>query len=229
MIEVLLADDQPLARAGLRALIDTEPDMTVVGEAADGEEAVQLTRRLRPDIVIMDIRMPGMDGIQATQRISADPALSSTRTILLTTFENDEYIVSGLRSGARGFLMKDVRPADLLEAIRVVAAGYAMLAPSVTSRLIDEVLESGRPVRIPELDRLTEREREVLILVARGLSNEEIGRELRCSPATAKTHVSRVAAKLGARDRVHLVILAYESGLVKSGDRTRPGRAALTR
>ncbi|UQU62935.1 response regulator transcription factor [Couchioplanes caeruleus] len=225
MIRVLLADDQALVRAGFRALIDAEPDLEVVAEAADGLAAVQLTRQTRPDVVLMDIRMPGVDGLEATRRIAADPDLTATRVVILTTFELDEYVFEALRTGASGFLVKDTEPVDLLRGVRAVAAGDALLSPSVTRRVIGEFATPGgrgRPTRPPEdaerrLHQLTDREREVMVLVGEGLSNDEIAARLVISPATAKTHVSRTMVKLGARDRAQLVVLAYEAGLIRPG------------
>ncbi|GAA0366257.1 MULTISPECIES: response regulator transcription factor [Micromonospora] len=216
MISVLLADDQDLIRIGLRALVESEDDLTVVGEAADGLAVLELARRVRPDVVLMDVRMPGIDGIEATRRIAADPGLGGTRVIVLTTFELDEYVFDALRYGASGFLTKDAPPAELLRAIRLVAEGEALLSPSVTRRVVREF--AHRSVRVlrphPRLDSLTEREREVLGLVGEGLSNGEIAERLVLSPATARTHVSRAMVKLGARDRAQLVVFAYQSGLV---------------
>lgn len=214
MIRVLIADDQALVRAGFRVLIDSAEDLEAVGEAADGAEAVALARELAPEVVLMDIRMPGMDGLEATREIVT--AEDGPRVLILTTFDIDEYVFEALRAGASGFLLKDTDPAELLQAVRVVASGDALLAPSVTRRLIEEFVLRPDPHRTPPaaLDALTEREREVLELVARGLSNGEIATELFISPATAKTHVSRIMAKLEARDRAQLVVAAYETGLV---------------
>jgi RNA polymerase sigma factor (sigma-70 family) len=215
MIAVLLVDDQDLVRLGLRTLLENEEGFIVAGEAADGIAAVQAASRTRPDVVLMDIRMPGIDGLEATRRIVSDPALVHTRVIVLTTFERDEYVFDALRLGASGFLLKDTSPARLLEAIRTVVDGGALLAPSVTRTLIREFAQqSPRPVRLhPQLDHLTDREREVVTLVAEGLNNEEIAERLGMSPATARTHVSRAMIKLGARDRAQLVVFAYQSGL----------------
>lgn len=219
MIRVLLADDQALVRAGFRALLDAQPDITVVAEAADGEAAIELAVREVPDVVLMDIRMPVLDGLAATRRIAADPRLTATRVIVLTTFELDEYVFTALRDGAAGFLVKDTEPADLVRAVRVVAAGEALLSPGVTRRLISEYATRSRSVAKPtrQLGTLTDREREVVALVAMGLTNEEIAGRLVVSPLTAKTHVSRAMIKMGARDRAQLVVLAYESGLVRPG------------
>jgi DNA-binding NarL/FixJ family response regulator len=214
VIKVLLADDQALVRAGFRVLLETEPGFEVVGEAADGAETVALARHQHPDVVVMDIRMPGTDGLAATQQISSDPALGETKVLVLTTFDLDEYVYAALRAGASGFLLKDTDPADLLRGLRVVADGDALLAPKITRRLIAEfVARPERPVR-DVLGELTEREREVLALVAVGLSNDEIAARLVISPATARTHVSRIMTKLHARDRAQLVVAAYESGLI---------------
>ena len=217
-LRVVVADDQALVRVGFRGIIDATPGFTVVGEAGNGQEAVEVTRQARPDVVLMDVRMPVMDGIEATRQIMADPG-SGVRTLILTTFDLDEYVFAALRAGASGFLLKDTDPADLLTAIRVVAAGDALLAPSITRRLIGEFARLPDAVPAPKPDAvlacLTEREVEVLALVARGLSNGEIADQLVISPATAKTHVAHLLAKLNARDRVQLVILGYQSGLAK--------------
>jgi DNA-binding NarL/FixJ family response regulator len=218
MIRVLLTDDQVLVRAGFRALLDAEPDIEVVGEAGDGERAVELARSLRPDVVLMDIRMPGVDGLEATRRITASDDLAGTRIVILTTFELDEYVFEALRLGASGFLLKDTEPVDLLQAVRAVARGDALLAPSVTRRLIAEfAVHLKQPTSTAALDLLTERERTVVALVGEGLSNDEIAARLFVSPATAKTHVSRAMVKLGVRDRAQLVVTAYETGLVRPG------------
>jgi NADPH-dependent ferric siderophore reductase/DNA-binding NarL/FixJ family response regulator len=230
-IRVVVADDQVLVRAGFRVLVDSAPDLEVVGEAGDGVEAVELAHRERPHVVLMDIRMPTMDGLDATRRITADAATAGVRVLVLTTFDLDEYVYEALRAGASGFLLKDTPPADLLTAVRVVAAGDALLAPRVTRRLIEEFARRPRPHRVTPaaLDVLTEREREVLALVARGLSNADIAEQLYVSPATAKTHVSRLLMKLQARDRAQLVMLAYETGLVTPGRRDgQRGRAVVS-
>jgi len=220
VIKVLLADDQALVRAGFRALLDAQDDIEVVGEAGNGAEAVALAASAHPDVVLMDIRMPGVDGLAATARIAAEKALAGVRVIILTTFDLDEYVFEALRTGASGFLVKDTEPVELIRAVRVVAGGEALLSPSVTRRLIEEYAtrakHTGSGTR-HDLDALTDREREVMALVAGGLSNEEIARRLFVSPATAKTHVSRAMVKLAVRDRAQLVVLAYESGLVKPG------------
>jgi DNA-binding NarL/FixJ family response regulator len=218
VIRVLLADDQHLVRAGFHALLDAEPDIEVVAEAATGREAVEQARVTRPDVVLMDIRMPDGDGLWATEQIVGDPALASTHIVIVTTFELDEYVAQAIRAGASGFLVKDTEPVDLIRAVRVASAGDALLSPGVTKRLLERVAGGLKPA--PEttaLDTLTEREREVLALVGRGLTNTEIGEELFLSPLTAKTHVSRIMTKLDARDRVHLVVVAYETGLVQPG------------
>jgi len=223
MISVLLADDQALVRAGFRVLLEGEDDLEVLGEASTGKAALDLARLHRPDVVLMDIRMPVMDGIEATRQIAADPKLAGVKVLILTTFESDEYVFEGVRAGASGFLVKDTEPADLLHAIRVITAGEALLSPSVTRRLIADY--ARRPpltaTEINRLDELTAREREVMALVAHGLSNEQIARQLILSPATAKTHVSRTMVKLGARDRAQLVVIAYQTGLVAPGDSSR--------
>jgi DNA-binding NarL/FixJ family response regulator len=218
-IRVVVADDQTLVRAGFRLLVDSASDLEVVGEAVDGAEAVELARRERPAVVLMDIRMPRMDGLEATRRIAADELLAGVRVLILTTFDLDEYVYQALRVGASGFLLKDTPPADLLAAIRVVAAGDALLAPGITRRLIAEFARRPDPSRVAPtaLQSLTDRERAVLGLVARGLSNGEIAQRLVVSPATSKTYVSRLLAKLGARDRAQLVAIAYETGLVTPG------------
>jgi DNA-binding NarL/FixJ family response regulator len=218
MIRVLLADDQALVRAGFRALLDAEDDVDVVGEAADGEEAVELAGMLTPDVVLMDVRMPKLDGLGATRAIAGDGRLDGVRIVIVTTFELDEYVFEALRAGASGFLVKDTEPAELVQAVRLVAGGDALLSPSVTRRLVAEYAARAKePPPAPELEELTEREREVMALVAAGLSNAGIAKRLFVSPATAKTHVSRAMGKLGARDRAQLVVLAYESGLVRPG------------
>jgi DNA-binding NarL/FixJ family response regulator len=217
MIRVLIADDQALVRAGFASLLATQDDIEVVGEAADGEEAVSQARALVPDVVLMDIRMPGMDGLAATRAIAGDDRLGGVRVVILTTFDLDEYVFEAIRSGASGFLVKDTEPDELLRAVRVVAAGNALLSPGVTRRLIAEFASRAKPPPPPRLDRLTGREREVIALVAEGLSNDEIAALLFLSPATAKTHVNRAMAKLGARDRAQLVVFAFQSGLVRPG------------
>jgi DNA-binding NarL/FixJ family response regulator len=218
VIRVLLADDQALVRAGFRALLDAEPDIEVVGEAGDGAQAVRLAAQARPDLVLMDIRMPGTDGLEATRQIAADPALAGTRIVILTTFELDEYVFEALRVGAAGFLVKDTEPADLVRAVRAVAAGDGLLSPGVTRRVIEQfAIRAASPHPPRELAELTDREREVTALVGAGLSNEEIAQRLVVSRATAKTHVSRAMVKLGARDRAQLVVFAYEAGLVRPG------------
>jgi len=218
MIRVVLADDQALIRGGLRALIDAEDDIEIVGEAANGREAVAVVRTRRPDVVLMDIRMPDLDGLEASRVITSDPDLKSTRVIILTTFDLDEYVFEAIRIGASGFLVKDTAPTELLAGVRAVANGDALLSPGVTRRLIAEFASKSRASRQPALlDPLTEREREVVALVGEGLSNDEIAARLVVSPATAKTHVSRAMVKLRARDRAQLVVMAYETGLVRPG------------
>jgi DNA-binding NarL/FixJ family response regulator len=226
VISVLLADDQPLLRRGFRMILEAEQGLTVAGEAGDGAEAVELARRVRPDVVLMDIRMPGTDGIEATRRITA--AEPGVRVLVLTTFDLDEYAFGALRAGASGFLLKDVRPHELVAAVRTVASGDAVVSPRVTRRLLEEYAQqlpvgadagadAGTANRYPQLSSLTEREREVLAVVAQGLSNTEIAASLFVSETTVKSHVGRILAKLGLRDRVQIVVLAYESGLVRPG------------
>ncbi|SEF35977.1 DNA-binding response regulator, NarL/FixJ family, contains REC and HTH domains [Amycolatopsis pretoriensis] len=212
MIRVLLADDQPLIRSGFRALLDAEADVEVVAEAADGGEAVTLALEHLPDVVLLDVRMPGVDGLEATRRIAADPALAAVHVVILTNYGFDEYVFEALRAGAAGFLVKDIRPEDFLHAVRVAARGDALLAPSITRKLIDRYVTQP-PVPGARLAELTNREREAVVLVARGLSNDEIAARMVISPLTAKTHVNRAMAKLRARDRAQLVVFAYESGL----------------
>jgi len=217
-IRVALADDQALVRAGFRALLNAQDDVEVVAEAADGDEAVRVAREHKPDVMLMDIRMPGTDGLAATRTISADDALAGVHILILTTFEEDEYVFEAIRVGASGFLVKDTEPAELVRAVRVVAGGEALLSPSVTKRLIGEFATKAKKVQRPaSLKLLTEREREVVTLVGEGLTNDEIAARLVVSPATAKTHVSRAMIKLHARDRAQVVVLAYESGLVRPG------------
>jgi DNA-binding NarL/FixJ family response regulator len=218
MIRILIADDQTLIRAGFRALLDAEPDMAVVAECGTGSDAVRLAAREKPDVVLMDIRMPQGDGLEATRLILADPALAGTRVIILTTFELDEYIAEAVRAGAAGFLVKDTEPEELLRAVRVVHDGDALLSPSVTRRIMAQLAVQPRAPSPPTaLDQITEREKEVLRLVGEGLNNAEIAGRLFITPLTAKTHVSRIMAKLQVRDRAQLVVLAYESGLVRPG------------
>jgi DNA-binding NarL/FixJ family response regulator len=218
MTSVLVVDDQALVRAGFSFLVDASPDLEVVGEAADGRDAVTIARETHPDVVLMDIRMPQLDGIEATRQILSDPEAGNTRVLILTTFDLDEYVYAALRAGASGFLLKDSPPEDLLDAIRVIAAGNALLAPSVTRTLIEEFAKQAAPNVVDGriLDLITPREREVLCSIARGRSNSEIAEELHMSAATAKTHVSRLLSKLGARDRAQLVVIAYETGLALS-------------
>jgi len=220
-IRVLLADDQALIRAGFSMIIDSEPDLEVVGEAANGREAVELARTARADVVLMDIRMPEMDGIEATKQIVADEDLAGVRILVLTTFENDDNVVLALQAGASGFLGKGVEPADLLHAIRVVAAGEALLSPKATRGLVSRFLSQQERAPLPapaSLEGLTDRERQVLGLVAHGLSNDDIADKLYLSPLTAKTHINRAMTKLGVRDRAQLVVIAYQSGLVRAGE-----------
>ncbi|MCX5603396.1 response regulator transcription factor [Streptomyces phaeochromogenes] len=220
-VRVVLADDQTVVRAGFRALLDLTDDLVVVAEAADGAQAVEAVRLTRPDVVLMDIRMPGVDGIEATRRIAADRTLDGVRVVMLTTYQVDAYVFEALRHGAAGFLLKDIEPDGLRAAIRTVAAGQSLLAPGVTRSVVEEFarLKAPETAGAERLAALTDREREVMALVAAGLSNAEIGRQLIMSPLTAKTHVSRAMTKLGARDRAQLVVLAYETGLVRAGER----------
>lgn len=222
MIRVAVVDDQALVRSGFTVLLDSADDIEVIGEASDGEEAVELVRQVRPDVVLMDIRMPKVDGLEATRRIVAgDAGSANCRVLVLTTFDADEYVFEALRSGASGFLLKDTLPEELLAAVRIVASGESLLSPQVTTRLIEEFVnrtaEPAARESFPGLEHLTDRETEVLAQVAKGLSNAEIGEALFMSPATAKTHVSRLLAKLYARDRAQLVVIAYESGVVSPG------------
>jgi DNA-binding NarL/FixJ family response regulator len=217
-ITVLLVDDQVLIRAGLRALLDAEPGMAVVGEAGDGDAAVEAARALRPDVVLMDIRMPGTDGLAATRSISEDPDLDGVHVVILTTFEQDDYVFEAIRSGAAGFLVKDTEPTELLRAVRTVVAGDSLLSPGATRSLVEAYATHAKPSSLaPGLSVLTDREREVMQLVAVGLTNAEIAARLFVSPLTTKTHVSRAMIKLGARDRAQLVVFAYETGLVTPG------------
>ena len=220
MIRVLLADDQALVRAGFASLLATQDDITVVGEAADGAEAVRQAMALVPDVVLMDIRMPGVDGLAATKAIAGDDRLGGVRVVILTTFDLDDYVFDAICHGASGFLVKDTEPAELIRAVRVVAGGNALLSPGVTRRLISEFASRAQRPNRPfgqSVDQLTEREREITALVAEGLSNDEIAARLFLSPATAKTHVNRAMTKLGARDRAQLVVFAYQSGLARPG------------
>jgi DNA-binding NarL/FixJ family response regulator len=218
-VRIVLADDQPLVRAGLRALVGPEPDLEVVGEAGNGRDALIVIKATHPDVVVMDIRMPGIDGLEATRLIAADPELTAVRVLILTTFEVDQFVFEALRAGAGGFLLKDAEPAELLRAIRVVAEGEALLSPSVTRRVVEAFVARPIPVtpRTSLLAELTDREREVVALVGHGLSNQEIATRLFISPATARTHVSRAMGKLESRDRAQLVVFAYETGLVEPG------------
>jgi DNA-binding NarL/FixJ family response regulator len=220
MIRVVVADDQQLIRGGFRSLLESEADIEVVGEAGTGADAVRVVTATRPDVVLMDIRMPDGDGLWATERLAADASLSATHIVIVTTFELDEYVGRAIRAGASGFLVKDTEPVELIRAVRVVAAGDALLSPGVTRRLLERLaVHLGDEPDSAPLTVLTAREREVLALVGQGLTNDEIGRALFLSPLTAKTHVSRIMAKLAARDRVQLVVLAYETGLVARGRR----------
>lgn len=215
MITVAIADDEPLVRMGLRALIEAEPDLSLAGEAENGRQIIELARRIRPAVILMDIRMPGQDGLQALRTITGDPELTAIKVVILTTFELDEYVFEALANGASGFLIKDSEPTEFLRAIRLAAAGESLLSPSVTTRVIEAFTAGGRSRRIhPRLVELTTREREVLALVGEGLSNGEIAERLVLSPATARTHVSRTMIKLAARDRAQLVVIAFQAGLV---------------
>ncbi|WP_433564250.1 response regulator [Nocardia sp. CA-151230] len=216
-IRVVIADDQALVRAGFVALLGAQEDIEVVGEADTGAQALDLAREFVPDVVLMDIRMPVLDGLAATRAIASDPVLAAVKVVVLTTFELDEYVFEAMRSGATGFLVKHTEPADLVKAVRVVAGGDALLSPSVTRRLVAEFAAHAKPAPAAEFSELTDREREVMTLVAEGLTNAEIADRLYMSPATARTHVSRILVKLGARDRTQLVVMAYESGLVRPG------------
>lgn len=220
MIRVMIADDQGLIRAGFRMLLESADDILVVAEATDGAQAAEMATTTRPDVVLMDIRMPIVDGLEATRRIASNAELADVRVLILTTFEADEYVYEALRAGASGFLVKDTDPGDLLRAIRVIASGDSLLSPSITRRLIADVVRRPRPrttAGTRQVEGLTERETEVLTLVGTGLSNDEIARNLYLSPLTVKTHVSRMLTKIGARDRAQLVVTAYESGLVTPG------------
>jgi DNA-binding NarL/FixJ family response regulator len=222
MISVLLADDQAMVRSGLRALLDAEDDIEVVGEAADGAQALELAARLLPNVVVMDVRMPVLDGVEATRRLAADPDLAQVRVLVLTTYDDDELVFRALRAGAGGFLLKDADPGDLVNGVRVLASGEALLSPAVTKRLVEAFVARPEPAVGPlsMLEPLTDREREVVALVGTGLSNGEIATKLFISPATARTHVSRAMGKIGARDRAQMVVFAYESGLVVPSRRT---------
>ncbi|WP_062346405.1 response regulator [Herbidospora yilanensis] len=226
MIRVLLVDDQPLLRGGFRALLDLEDDIEVVGEAADGLAGVALVREFVPDVVLLDIQMPVLDGIEATRRIAADPALAGVHVVILTNYGFDEHVFAALRAGAAGFLVKDIVPEDFLHAVRVAARGDALLAPSITRKLIDNFVTQPPPAQVATPDELTNREREAVVLVARGLSNDQIAERMAISPLTAKTHVNRAMTKLHARDRAQLVIVAYESGLVAPRGSQPPIRSA---
>jgi DNA-binding NarL/FixJ family response regulator len=223
VIRVLLADDQALVRGGFRMLLESADDIEVVGEAGDGEQAVAMVTATHPDVVLMDIRMPGTDGLEATRRIAADAGLAGVRVLILTTFEADEYVYQALRAGASGFLVKDTEPAELLQAVRIIARGDSLLSPGITRRLIADIAARPAATASPaDLSVLTDREREVLTLVGGGLSNDEIAERLFLSPLTAKTHVSRIMSKLSARDRAQLVVTAYETGLVRAGSQPGP-------
>jgi DNA-binding NarL/FixJ family response regulator len=223
VIRVLLADDQPLIRGGFRALLDAEDDIAVIGEAADGHAAIALAAEHVPDVALMDVQMPILDGIEATRRIAADPHLAGVHVVILTNYGFDEHVYNALRAGASGFLVKDIEPADLLHAVRIAARGDALLAPTITRRLISEYVSRPPDRQVADaLEELTNREREIVALVARGLSNDEIATRMVISPTTAKTHVSRAMTKLHARDRAQLVVLAYESGLVAPGSTPQP-------
>jgi len=219
VLNVVLVDDQALVRAGVRALLERAPDITVVGEASSGDDGVDLVRRWRPDVVFMDIRMPGTDGIAATRSIMADPDLRGVNVIVLTTFDTDRHIIDAIRAGAAGFLLKNAGPDEMREAVRIVAKGDALLSPAVTRRVMHAASDSPGSLSTDRLADLTQREREVLVEVGAGHNNDEIGRRLHMSPATARTHIGRLLAKLGARDRSQLVIVAYETGLVRPGGR----------
>lgn len=217
-IRVAIVDDQDLVRAGLAGLLASDPGIEVVGQAADGLEAIAVAQEQAPDVIVMDIRMPRLDGLEATRRIATEPALAGIRVLVLTTFDADEYVFEAIRAGASGFLLKDARADDLIAAVKVIASGEALLAPSATRRLIERFASAPSAITAPQaLDQLTEREREVLGLIGKGLSNDEIAERLFISPATAKTHVSHVMTKLGARDRAQLVTFAYEWGVVTPG------------
>jgi DNA-binding NarL/FixJ family response regulator len=220
-IRVMLADDQPVVRAGFRVMLELADDLTVVGEASDGRHAIELARASRPDVILMDVRMPHLDGIEATRAITADPDLASARVVVLTTFEIDDYVFGALRAGASGFLLKDIDAHELHHAVRTVAAGHALLAPAITRQVVERFTRGGDlPIEPERLDPLTDRERDTVRLAARGLTNEEIARRLIISPLTAKTHLNRAMTKLHARDRAQLVIIAYETGLARVGDRS---------
>ena len=225
MIRVLVADDQALVRGGFRMILDAQKDIEVVDEAQDGREALAKARELRPDVVLMDIRMPELDGLEATRRLLAGDG--SSRVLILTTFDADEYVYEAMKAGASGFLLKDVRPEQLADAVRTVAAGDALLAPAITRRLIEQFVRRPPPgaAKAPELERLTDRELDVLVLIARGLSNSEIAAALFLTEATVKTHLTHILTKLSLRDRVQAVVLAYESGLVQPGERASPTSA----